>query len=276
MAQHFIAAIDEDGMTDILAGIASGISGSTSGSSGAFGYSLAWEIFPGDFDLIDADDIIRFREWDIHTDISFSVTIDLDDILPDICTPEICVPYWTPWGGWDEACTPTWCIDWPSKTFSVSLPTLVSEISADFSIDVSFDAGAHQWVIKGLVNPVTLDIDIIDLAGTIEEAFHDSIGAVISGIPGIGPWLDDAIGWILEAVIDSFDDLSEAIFTAISDSLSLQPVFGIGFELHRVDELFTLVAASGAEPAVRIRITDLDAEINADEEFVVSADIAVP
>ena len=72
------------------------------------------------------------------------------------------------------------------------------------------------------------------------------------------------------------DDLMEFLLTALSDSLGLHPVFGIGFELHRVDELFEILPASGVEPAVIIRITDMDVEITSDEELEVSADIAVP
>jgi len=53
-------------------------------------------------------------------------------------------------------------------------------------------------------------------------------------------------------------------------------VLGIGFELHRVDEIFEFLRASGSEPAVTVRITDLDVDITSDKELVVSADIAVP
>jgi len=186
-----LAAVDEDGAERIVSGFVTGLSGSTSGSKYGFSYSIAWEFFPGDFELVDAGDIIRLREWDIHTDISFGWEFDLSNILPDVCFPRIC--FWTPFG---TVCIPGWCIDWPTISFTVTLPTIVSEVSVDFSVKVQHDVAASQWVIKGVVNPLTLDIDIIDVADTAKELFEDTLGAVLSGIPGIGPYLADAIAWI--------------------------------------------------------------------------------
>jgi len=271
MAKHLIAAVDEKGAEKIVAGLVSGLSGSKSGSEYGFSYSFAWELFPGGFELVDAGDIIRLREWDIHTDISFGWSFDLSDILPDFCLPRVCVKI--PFVG--RVCTPRVCIDWPTIGFTISLPTIVSEVSVDFSVTVEHDVPASQWVIKGLVNPFTVDIDIIDLADTAKELFEDTLGNVLSQIPGIGPFLTDAIAWILGTVLDAIDDLFEFLMTAISDSLGLHPVLSIGFELHRVNEIFELVAASGPEPAVTVRITSLDAEITSDKELVASADIAV-
>lgn len=272
MAKHLIAAIDEDGAEKIVSGLVTGLSGSTSGSKYGFSYNISWEFIPGDFELVDAGDIIRLREWDIHTDISFGWSFDLSNILPDICTPRICIKI--PFVG--TVCTPRWCIDWPSIGFTIPLPTIVSEVSVDFSVQVEQDLVASQWVIKGVVNPLTLDIDIIDLADTAKDLFEDTLGAVLSGIPLIGPFLEDAIAWILGTVLDLIDDLFEFLLTALSDSLGLHPVLGIGFELHRVDEIFEILPASGPEPAVMVRITALDVEITSDKELVTSADIAVP
>ncbi|MGB6895074.1 MAG: hypothetical protein WBF37_03900 [Dehalococcoidia bacterium] len=272
MTKHLISAIDEDGAEKIVSGLVTGLSDSTNGSKYGFSYSIAWEFFPGDFELMDAGDIIRLREWDIHTDISFGWSFDLSNILPDICTPRICVPL--PFFG--KVCTPRWCIDWPTIGFTVPLPTFFSEVSVDFSVQIEHDLGASQWVIKGVVNPITLDIDIVDWADTARVLFEDTLGAVLNGIPLIGPFLEDTIAWILSTVLDLIDDLFEFLLTVLSDSLGLHPVLGIGFELHRVDEIFEILPVSGPEPAVTVRITDLDAEITSDKELVVSADIAVP
>jgi len=272
MAKHLIAAIDEDGAEKIVSGLVEGLSGSTSGSKYGFSYSIAWEFFPGDFELVDAGDIIRLREWHVHTDISFGWSFDLSDILPDVCTPRICV--WVPFVG--TVCTPRVCIDWPTIGFIIPLPTIISEVSVDFSMKVEHDEVASQWVIKGMVNPLTLDIDIVDYADTAKQLFEDKLDAKLSGIPGIGPYLADAIAWILGTVLDLIDDLFEFLLTALSDSLGLHPVLGIGFELHREDEIFEILSASEPQPAVTVRIADLDAEITSDKELVVSANIAVP
>lgn len=277
MTKHLISAIDEDGAEKIVSGLVTELSGSTSGSKFGFSYSITWEFFPGDFELVDAGDIIRLRECDIHTDISFGWSFDLSNIsfLPNICIPRICI--WIPFVGW--SCTPKLCIDWPTIGFTVPLPTIVSEVSVDFSVQVEHDLAASQWVIKGVVNPLPSDIDIIDVEGTAVAAkqdFEDALGIELGDIPGIGPFLEDTIDWILSTVLDSIDDLLEFLSTWLSDSLRLHPVLGIGFELHRVDEIFEILPVSGSEPAVTVRITDLDAEITSDKELVVSADIAVP
>ncbi len=272
MARHLIAAADEEGAERIVTGVLSALSGSDSGSFLDFTYSFAWELVPGSFELVDAGDIIRLREWDIHTDISFGWSFDLSNILPDFCIPRACVKI--PFVG--KVCTPRVCVDWPTIGFTINLPTIVSEVSIDFSLKVERDVAAGQWVIKGLVNPFTLDIDIVDLADTAKQLFEDKLGAAMRDIPGIGSYLADAISRILGTVLDAIDDLFEFLMTAISDSLGLHPTLSIGFELHRVDEIFEFLAASGAEPAVNVRITALDSQITSDKELVVSADIAVP
>jgi hypothetical protein len=271
MAQHLIAAIDEAGAEKLVSKIVTGLSDSVKGSKYGFDYNLSWKFVPGDFELVDAGDIIRFREWDIQINISFSWSIDLDDILLKICTPEICAP--TPFG---DVCLPSWCIDWPAITVNVPLPTLVSEVSIDFSLKVEHDIPVAQWVIVGTVNPFTLDIDLVDLADTAKELFTNKVKDKLSAIPDIGSFIGDAVAWIMSNVIDLVDDLMEFLNTALSDSLNLHPILGVGFELHRVDELFKIVPAAGVEPAVIVRIIDLDAEITADEELVASADIALP
>lgn len=274
MAKHLIAAIDEDGAEKIVSGLVAGLSDSKSDSALGFSYEIAWEFFPGDFELVDSGDIIRLREWDIRTDISFGWSFDLSNILPDICTPRICIKTW-----FGKVCTPRLCIDWPTIGVNVSLPTIVSEVSFDFSLQIQYDAAANQWVIKAVVNPLTADIDIIDVANTAVAAkrkFEDSLGIKLSNIPLIGPFLEDAADWILSEVLDSIDDLLESLSTWLSDSLRLHPVLGIGFELHRADEIFEILPTSGTEPAIMVRIIDLDVDITSDRELVVSADITVP
>jgi hypothetical protein len=156
------------------------------------------------------------------------------------------------------------------------LPTIVSEISVDFSVRVEHDIGDHQWVIRGLVNPITLDIDVVDLAGTAVELFKDKLGGALDDIPYIGSYLEDAISWIIENVVDLIDDLLEIIIRAISDSLRLHPKLSVGLELHRVDELFEVVPANEEARAVIIRISDMDAEITSEKELVVTVQIEVP
>lgn len=272
MATHLIAAIDEEGAEKIVSGLVTGLSGSTSGSAFGFSYSIAWQFVPGGLDLVDAGDIIRLSEWDIHTDITLGWSFDLGTILPEGCVGGWCVDL----GWFGELCVPEVCIDWPPIGFSIPLPTIVSEVSVDFSVVIEFDPGPHDWVIKGVVNPLTLDIDLIDLADTITQLFQDTLGDELDDVPGIGPFLSDAIAAILGTVLDLIDDLAEFLLTALSDSLGLHPVLGIGFELHRVNEIFEIVPAAGLEPAVNVRITDMDVEITSDEELVASADIAVP
>lgn len=274
MAKHLIAAIDEDGAEKIVSGLVTGLSDSKSSSAFGFSYNIAWEFLPGSFELVDSGDIIRLRECDIHTDISFGWSFDLSNILPDICFPRICFKTW-----FGKVCTPRWCIDWPTISVPFSLPTLLSEVSFDFSVQIQHDPAANQWVIKAVVNPLTADIDIIDVAGTAviaKEKFEDSLGIKLSDIPFIGSYLNDATDWILSEVLDSIDDLLEFLSTWLSDSLRLHPVLGIGFELHRADEIFEILPTSGTEPAVMVRIIDLDVDITSDRELVVSADIAVP
>lgn len=279
MAKHLIAAIDEDGAEKIVSGLVTGLSDSESDSAYGFSYSIAWEFFPGNFELVDSGDIIRLREWHIHTDISFRWSYDLSDIIPDIEIPPVCVDIPTPWGT-IRVCTPGYTlVDWPTISVRVPLPTIVSEVSFDFSLQIQHDSAANQWVIKAVVNPLTADIDLIDVEGTAVAArqeFEDALHLELSNIPGIGPYLDTVTDWVFGAVLDLIDDLLECLSTWLSDSLTLHPVLGFGFELHRVDEIFEILPASEPEPAVTVRIADLDVDITSDKELVISADIAAP
>lgn len=267
-----LAAVDEDGAERIVSGFVTGLSDSKSDSAYGFSYNISWEFIPGDFELVPAGDIIRLSEWHIHTDISFGWECDLNNLLKRICIPEICVDL--PFIG--TVCSGGWCLDWPTISVTVSLPTFISEVSVDFSVKVEHDIAASQWVIKGAFNALTTDIDIIDLADTAKRLFEDTLGDVLSGVPYIGPYLEDVIEQILDATLDSIDDLDRDLRKWLSESLGLHPVLSIGFELHRVDEIFEILPASGPEPPVTVRITDIDVEITSDKELVVRVDIAVP
>ena len=57
------------------------------------------------------------------------------------------------------------------------------------------DTAAHLWKLKLQLNPVTADIDLIDIADTLGDMFESVIGDVLNAIFG------DTIGSVIYAII---------------------------------------------------------------------------
>ncbi|MDX1692907.1 MAG: hypothetical protein R3208_04030 [Ketobacteraceae bacterium] len=273
-AQHFLVALDEEGVRNILEPMVRSFSFHPTGSLGPFFYDLGVTIKPGTFDLIDQADQIRLREWDIHTDLAFGVSFD----IPEICIGGGCLDL-----GIFEICAPEICFDIPAITLALDLPTIVSEISADLSIRIYHDDDADEIIIGLLVNPLTLDIDLIDLEGMLIEAIEDGLIGDLADAIGIGA----VITWILENIIgpilDLTDDVDEAIRTLLSDLIFGETWLGIGTELIRFSQNIRLPLADFVElppeignPVIAFKLDKLALEVNSDQELVVSADIALP
>lgn len=273
-AQHFLVAIDEQGVRNILEPMVRSFSFHPSGSLGPFYYDLEITINPGSFDLIDQADQIRLREWDIHTDLEVGVSFD----IPEFCIGGGCLDL-----GLFEICAPEICIDIPEITFALDLPTLVSEISADLAFKIYRDTDNDEIILGILVNPATLDIDFFDWEGILIEAFEDGLIGDLADLIGIGA----VISWLLENIIgpilDLTDDVGEAITTLISDIVFGETWLGVGTEIIRFSDNINIPLADFVdlpsaigEPVIAFKLDKLALEVNSDQELVITADIALP
>jgi hypothetical protein len=276
--------------------------------SGTFGpfsasYDVAVHLEGGTVDLND-DNSISIAELDVKWD-RLELCLGVD--LPRICIGGFCIipiPF--------DGCllrAPRFCLfeDNPDIELCLDLSGVItSEISGRVRPVVRYrvdpnrtptmtdldaeDAGVpNQWQL--FLDPVTLDIDIIDIADTlgdlVERAIDNLVDVVLGPLPG---WAKDLVRAILgplddliRALLDIGDDIDEwltnllgvslglfdAILTLIADYLANQaPLFSFEDPLKILD-------AEPGPPAlipVKVPVRDVTATINS-AELVVEANV---
>jgi hypothetical protein len=257
---HLTAAISEQGVKELLAGLIDTFTfereDSTDGDTFSFSYEVALHLDSGDVELTNHNSIV-LSEIDIIWDkLIGRLAIDFEER----CVGDICIPF-------TDVCLPGVCIfeaD-PDLELEIDLAPIIrrSEISGELEPDVRFfvnpdrppdmdyieaqqedDEGnnlADKWRLH--VKPLFLDADPIDFADVIgdllEDALEALVDAALSGVPG--PVRDAIL-----AILGAFTDLIRAALDIVDDiDEFFSELFNVSFGL--IDLILTAVAKRFAD-----------------------------
>jgi hypothetical protein len=293
--KNILAAIDEATVSEIFKRFISGFEhvAPVNVVRGRFRLTgnIKFDIPRGKIEFISTvgGDFVRLDEVDIRTDLNLSLRFT----TPEIAIPRACVN--VPCNG--RLCTPRIVLV-PSVTITVplDLPPITSEVSGDGSIVPVHDVPAHLWRLKLQLNPLTADIDLIDIADTLGDLFESVMDDILDAIFGgtissvIYAIIGDPIEWLLRTVLDVADDLSEWFFRLLSDNLGLHNLFAEFLEMLTgqiflaefpdEQDIFPAQSPSSNFPAglspVRIAIDDVMVDVNSHHELVVGANVGSP
>jgi hypothetical protein len=229
------------------------------GHLGPFGLSWRAEATLGfaSVALVDPN-VIRIQNGTIDYDVDLSLIADLNNILPHICLPQVCIP--TPFG---DICSPEVCIDWPT----VTIPVLFSPPgTVDFSVDCVLRTrrDGSDWVVD-----VTLDDPHIQLDAQsvlLLEQISVEAAFILSFVPFIGPLLAFAVGFIIDTVaVTGAVGLLGAIVKPFIKRFT--------FHVYRHSAVLQVLASDlPLDPAVNITLTDVAVRVD-QRELELSADI---
>ena len=261
------AALDEPGANSLLdtaIGSLPPLSDSGSGALGPFfaNYSVTAELTNGDVDLIPPD-IIRLVDLRVDWDLDFSFGIDLSDILPDFCIPQVCIDI--PCVG--RVCTPEICIDWPTISVPVSFGDFV-KATADFRLVVSLNGGI--WKVEAEIVGVP-NLQFGATTALLLAAIGAAVTPILLAIPFLGPFLALAVNAILLAI-------GIAGLTGFLGPIITPFVSGLRIPIYEQPRLFQMLPAQGpVDPAVDFNIDAIAASVahnGAEDELVLTSDIS--
>jgi hypothetical protein len=300
---HLTVAVSEKTVKTVFATVRDKIKDSTSGSKDLGPFSVAWNIGfrleGGDLDL-QADNSVKISELDVIYD-PLKLTLGLD--LPEICVGGFCL-IWTPFG-----CAlrlPKICVfsaD-PDISIPIDIGGLVqSEISGAFRINRRYfvdpgrtpgmtdldaeDANVpNKW--QFLLDPIWLDVDLIDVADTVGNILDAAIDSAVDGLLGWLPgWAKDLIKAILgpivdlvRAILDIGDDIDEWLSNLLGVSIGILDFvatvvadhFANKHPIFEFEDPFPILDYSGALIPVKIPVLNPAVNVN-DVEMIVSADV---
>lgn len=236
---HLTVAVSEAGLNEQLRAVQENVAVEIEGTIGGGGFELTYtlgvSLEEGTVDL--RPDRFDLDELDVVYDpVRFEARID----VPELCTPTVCVDI----PGIGETCIPQLCVfeaD-PDVSFDLDLGGIVeSEVSALLAAHVEYfenpdrtpgmtDLDAYDddvldaWHV--VIEPVTFDVDVIDLADTIGNALEaelgDEVEFIIDAIPGASEVVTvEGVFDLLRDTFDVFDDLQEAIHDEFETGTSL-------------------------------------------------------
>jgi hypothetical protein len=215
----------------------------------------------GAVDLIPPD-TIRIAACELHYTLALSLSLDLNDILPSFCLPQVCVP--TPFGA---LCTPEICIHWKTVSIPVSHSGLV-EFDGDFKLDAHLTGGV--WFVDVTVLGIPLlRIGLEDAA--IIAAITTAAAVVLAPIPFIGLFLAFAVETLGLLI-------GIAGVTGLLGLLLTPFVSGLTFNVYKQPQAFEVLPAAGpADPSVKVNLDSVAAVVDGsggEDELVISVDIS--
>lgn len=261
-----LVAADEVAATELLhdaettLGI---ISRSGSGSLGPFTatWSANASLAGGTVDLI-SPNVIRITDCELHYDLHFSFSFDLNTILPSFCLPRICISI--PFIG--RVCTPRICISWPTITIPLNFADVV-RFTADFTLNVHLDG--PNWLVDVVIVGIP-SLQISPAAAAILAALGLAAAAVLVLIPFIGPLLAGAVILITAAI-------GIAGVTGFLGPILSLFVSGLTFNIYTQPRIFNVLPASlPLDPAVNINLDLITASVSStdEDELILTADIS--
>ena len=280
---------------------------SDSGSIGPFtaAYSVAAHLEGGTVDLR-ADGSIDVRELDIKWDV-LNLTLGFD-------IPEISIGGWCiipkPWGGcaW-RAPEIKIFDDVPDISFTIDLSGVItSEVSFRAAPVIKYrvdparqawmtdldaeDAGVqNNWQL--FIDPITVDIDVFDVADIVGDLLENAVDAAIDDFLGPLPgWAKAVVRGLLSpliaavrAILDLGDDIEEWLSNGLGVSLGLfdflltavLDYFAARYPIYELEDPYPIMDADPSVPLIPVKlpIRDLAVTITADE-MVLSADVGAP
>jgi hypothetical protein len=300
---HFTVAASEDTFRLLFGKVRDKLHDSTSGSADLGPFSLSWNVgFRLDGGTVDlqGDGSVRVSELDVIYD-PLNLTFGID--IPEICVGGFClIP--SPFG-----CIlrlPRICVF--SANPDISLPLdlgglVTSEISGAFSVLTRYftdpgrtaamtdldaeDAGVpNKW--QFLLDPIWLDIDLIDIADTVGNILDQAIDNAVDGLLGFLPgWVRDLVKAILGPVVDLIrvildiaDDIDEWLSNLLGVSIGLfdfvatvvADFLANRFPIFEVEDPYPILKASGALIPVKVPLRNVAVGID-DSEMTLTADV---
>jgi hypothetical protein len=237
----------------------------TSGGGSLGPFSASWNASAsfsgGVIDLLPPN-TIQITNCAFNYSVGFSLSIDLNDILPHFCLPQICISI--PFIG--DICTPKICIDWPTITVPVSYSDAIN-FTADFSLVAHLDAG--NWLVDVVIDGIPA-LDLSPAAVAILAALGAALTPILLAIPFIGLFLAPAVDAILGII-------GIAGLLGVLGPLLTPFVSGLTFNIYKQPQVFQVLPASSAiDPAVHINLDLIQAAVLASDknELVLTADIS--
>lgn len=297
-------AVSENAIRELFGALRDGFSFSKS-NSGNFGpfslsYAVAAHLEDGTIELRN-DGTIRVRELDVKWD-TLRVCFGID--IPQICVGGFCIipnPF--------DGClvrAPRLCAFSanPDISFCLDIGGLItSEVSVTvrpltkYAVNPARTPAMTDWDAKDagipnkwqvLIDPVTLDLDLIDIADIVGDLLEDAVDTAIDGLLGGFPqWAKDLIRAILGPVIDLIrdildfgDDLGEWLSDKLGVSLelfnflltALADYLAAGRPLVQIEDPFPILPATSSLIHVMIPIEFLGVRVNTDE-MILEVDI---
>ncbi len=278
-----------------------------SGDFGPFSaaYAVAAHLEGGTVDLR-ADGSIDVRELDIKWD-TLSLTLGFD-------IPEICVGGWCIVDNPFDGCAvrlPEKCVfdDDPDVSVTLDLSGIVtSEVSfrAAPVIKYHIDPARQPWMTdldaedasvpnewQLFIDPITIDIDVFDVADIVGDLLENAVDAVIDNLLGWLPdWAKDlvraALGPVIDvvrAILDIPDDVEEWVSNLLGVSLGLfdfiltivADYFAAQFPIYELEDPYPIMDADPTVPLIPVKLPIRDLAVTiTDDEMVLSGNVGAP
>lgn len=282
------AAISEKAFVKVFDAVVKGFKFKLNGT-GSFGpfsvtYAVEAHLAGGTIDLRNNGSVL-ISELDIKWD---TLSLDIGFDIPKVCTPGFCL-IGIPFDGCAVYIDPQ-CIFEDNPDFHIPINLgglLTSEVTVTAIPKVFYGVGSgvpNRWQIA-MVPTLPIDLDIIDIADTAGDLFHNLIvNAIDNLMSGFPQWAKDLVDWVLggvediiRTVLDIPDDIGEwlldmignlGIFQALIDALSEY----IAITLFEVEDPCTILPADGPLIPVKLPIEFLGITVNT-SEMVVEGDV---
>lgn len=282
------AAISEKAFVKVFDAVVKGFRFKLNGT-GSFGpfsvtYAVEAHLAGGTIDLRNNGSVL-ISELDIKWD---TLSLDIGFDIPKVCTPGFClIPI--PFDGCAVHIDPQ-CLFEDNPDFHIPINLgglLTSEVTATAIPKVFYGVGSgvpNRWQIA-MVPTLPIDLDIIDIADTVGDLFHNLIvNAIDSLMSGFPQWAKDLIDAVLggvediiRTVLDIPDDIGEwlldmigslGIFQALIDALAQY----IAITLFELEDPYPILPADGPLIPVKLPIEFLGITVNTDE-MVIQGDV---
>lgn len=296
-------AVSEDTFRRLFAQVRGALAESTADSASLGPFSVSWDVGfrleDGTVDL-QANDSVLVSELDVVYD-PLKLTLGID--IPELCIGGFCILP-TPWGCAVHA--PKICVF--SGNPDISLPLdlsglIQSEISGAFRIKTRYhvdpartptmtDLDAEDADIPNtwqfLLDPIWLDIDLIDIADTVGNILDAAIDNAVDNLLGFLPgWARDLIKAILgpvvdlvRAILDIGDDIDEWLSNLLGVSIGLfdfvvtavADYFASRNPIFSLEDPYPILDYDGALIPVKVPVRNVAVTV-ADTEMTLEADV---